>query len=147
MAHPLRTKLKHIFDVVFNERIKNNILQAVPFWLASLFTGVIAVMYTQLFNLFESMLHDILTWKRWFIFILAPLNFLIGWLIVRSFAPNAKGSGIPQLMAALELSSQRYEKGISLLLSLRIILLKIISSLCMVLGGGAIGREGPTIQI
>ncbi|RYZ54803.1 MAG: chloride channel protein, partial [Sphingobacteriales bacterium] len=33
------------------------------------------------------------------------------------------------------------------LLSLRILVTKIVSSLLMVLGGGAIGREGPTIQI
>lgn len=50
-------------------------------------------------------------------------------------------------MAAIELASPKHDEKIGKLLSLRILLVKIVSSLFMVLGGGAIGREGPTIQI
>ena len=50
-------------------------------------------------------------------------------------------------MAALDLSSTKDEDKISGLLSIRILLTKIASSFLMVLGGGAVGREGPTIQI
>ncbi|HEU4901593.1 MAG TPA: chloride channel protein, partial [Flavisolibacter sp.] len=45
------------------------------------------------------------------------------------------------------LATPKYEKKLPLLLSFRILVTKIASSLLMVLGGGAIGREGPTIQI
>jgi H+/Cl- antiporter ClcA len=130
-----------------DQQIKTNFLQAIPFWLASLLTGLIAVLYTKLFNLSELLLSSVIQWHSWLIFIMAPLGFLAGWYVVNIFGPNAKGSGIPQVMAALELSSPKYEKGLSRLLSMRILVTKIVSSLFMVLGGAAIGREGPTIQI
>jgi H+/Cl- antiporter ClcA len=50
-------------------------------------------------------------------------------------------------MAAIELANAKNDKNVSKLLSFRILVTKIVSSLLMVLGGGAIGREGPTIQI
>jgi chloride channel protein, CIC family len=50
-------------------------------------------------------------------------------------------------MAAIELSNPKYNDKIDKLLSFRIIIIKILSSITMVLGGAAIGREGPTIQI
>lgn len=143
----IRKRIKALFDIITNEQIKTNLLHAIPFWIASLLTGLIAVAYSKLFTLSETLLHNILNRHSWLIFIMVPVNFLIGWYLVILFAPNAKGSGIPQVMAAIDLSSLRYEKGIARLLSFRIIIVKIASSLFMVLGGGAIGREGPTIQI
>lgn len=145
--HDLRKKGKYFFDLLASNRIKLNVLQALPFWLASLLTGLVAVGFTKLFGLSEEVLQSILQWHQWMIFIMAPCCFLLAWLVVQKFAPNAKGSGIPQVMAAIELSTPRYDYLIKKLLSLRIIIIKIISSLLMVLGGGAIGREGPTIQI
>jgi len=50
-------------------------------------------------------------------------------------------------MAAIELAVPKYNDRVNKLLSLRIIFIKILSSLVMVFGGGVIGREGPTIQI
>lgn len=143
----LRKRLKYIFDTVTNDRIRKSILEAIPFWIAALLTGLAAVAYTQLFNIAEDLLRHVWNWQRWSIFIFAPLSFLTAWLIVRLFAKNAGGSGIPQVMAAIDLSATKYENKLSKLLSPRILLTKIASSLFMVFGGGAIGREGPTIQI
>lgn len=128
-------------------KIRISVLQALPFWIASIITGIIAVGFTKLFNLSESLLHEAMAWQRWAIFILAPTGMLLGWYIVLLFAPGARGSGIPQVMAAIELPAARYDKALSKLLSIRIIFTKIASSMAMVLGGAAIGREGPTIQI
>src|SRR6201989_2428705 len=50
-------------------------------------------------------------------------------------------------MAAIELSSANSDEKIKTLLSIRIMLIKVCSSIVMVFGGDAIGREGPTIQI
>lgn len=77
----------------------------------------------------------------------APCLFLIATVIVKKLAPYARGSGIPQVMAAVELSKKDNPSIIDKLLSIRIVVVKIVSSVLMVLGGGAIGREGPTIQI
>jgi H+/Cl- antiporter ClcA len=143
----LKLRLERVTNIFADGKIKTNVLHALPFWVASLITGVIAVGYTKLFNLSEGLLHQALSWHHWLIFILAPVNMLIGWAIIRGFAPGARGSGIPQVMAAIELPASRYDKALSKLLSIRVMIVKIISSAFMVLGGAAIGREGPTIQI
>lgn len=140
----LRRNAKYFFDLVGTETIRTNALQAIPFWVASLLTGLIAVGYTKLFGYAENLLGNLLAWNQWS---MAPICFLLAWLVVQVFAPNARGSGIPQVMAAIDLSTPKHREKVSKLLSIRIIITKIASSLLMVLGGGAIGREGPTIQI
>lgn len=143
----LRRLLKKSFDGIRNERLKNNLLQAVPFWIGSIITGLFAVMYSEIFLWAERLMHTIINWHSWLIFILAPVGFVASWWLVKEFAPYAKGSGIPQVMAAVELSNPKEHKKIRNLLSLKIIFFKILSSVILVFGGGAIGREGPTIQI
>jgi H+/Cl- antiporter ClcA len=138
---------KFFFELVVTDRIKTNVLQAIPFWIASLLTGLVAVGYTKLFGYSEGLLQKALHWHNWTIFIITPICFFLAWYVVYKFAPNAKGSGIPQVMAAIELALPKHDEKVGKLLSLRILVMKIASSLFMVLGGGAIGREGPTIQI
>ena len=134
-------------NLLFSGKIKTNAQQAIPFWIASLLVGLIAVGYTKLFGYAEELLQYTLHWHSWLIFLMAPACFFLAWLIVQLFAPAARGSGIPQIMAAIELATPKHNGKISRLLSFRILITKIASSLLMVLGGGAIGREGPTIQI
>lgn len=143
----IRRKGKFVFDRWTTHPVRIHMLQAIPFWVASLATGLVAVGYTRLFAYSESGLRYMLHWNSALIFLLAPLCFLLAWGCVRWFAPGARGSGIPQVMAAIDLANPRFDARIGKLLSLRILFTKIISSLFMVLGGGAIGREGPTIQI
>jgi H+/Cl- antiporter ClcA len=50
-------------------------------------------------------------------------------------------------MAAVELANPKEHRKIRNLLSIKIIFFKILSSVILVIGGGAVGREGPTIQI
>ena len=143
----LRFRLKHAFDNIRNEQLKHNLLQAVPFWVASFLTGIAAVMYAKLFEWGEAILHLILKWNAWAIFIIAPVGFVLSWWLVKTYSPYAKGSGIPQVMAAVDLANPRDRHKLKYLLSYKIIVLKVISSIVLVIGGGAIGREGPTIQI
>lgn len=143
----IRKSLKKSFDNIRNERLKHNLLQAIPFWIGSVITGFFAVMYAKIFEWGEKSLHFILAWNNWMIFIMAPTGFVLSWYIIRKAAPYAKGSGIPQVMAAVELANPKEHYLISKLLSIKILLLKILSSVILVMGGGAVGREGPTIQI
>ncbi|AFL98440.1 chloride channel protein [Ornithobacterium rhinotracheale] len=143
----LRYYLRLSTDRIHSHKIKNNLLQAIPFWVGAVITGLFAIFYASLFRYAEEVLAWILGWHKWLIFILLPSAFLISWWLVVKFAPYAKGSGIPQVMAAVELSTPKNHKKIPKLLSLRVLCVKIISSAIMVVGGGAIGREGPTIQI
>lgn len=143
----IRKGLKKSFDNIRNEQLKHNLLQAIPFWIGSVITGFFAVMYAKIFAWGENLLHFILDWHDWMIFIIAPIGFVLSWWLVKEFAPNAKGSGIPQVMAAVELANPKEHRKIRSLLSIKIIVFKIISSVVLVIGGGAVGREGPTIQI
>jgi H+/Cl- antiporter ClcA len=143
----LRKGLKKSFDNIRNEQLKNNLLQAIPFWIGSVITGFFAVMYAKVFAWGEHLLYFIMNWHAWMIFIIAPIGFVLSWWLVKEFAPYAKGSGIPQVMAAVELANPKEHTKIRSLLSLKIIIFKILSSVVLVIGGGAVGREGPTIQI
>lgn len=143
----LKTYLRLPGDRFNNNIIRKNLLQAIPFWIGAVLTGLFAIFYANIFEQCEHLLSAILAWHPWMIFILSPLCFVTSWWLVKRFAPYSKGSGIPQVMAAVELSKPKTNALISKLLSLKIIVIKVLSSMVMVLGGGAIGREGPTIQI
>ena len=142
-----RYQLKKRFNIIHNDKIRINFLQAIPFWIASFVTGLLAFAYAKLFALAEQGSSYIFLHNKWWFFVLSPICFIISWWIVKQFAPFARGSGIPQIMAAIEISSPANKEKINKLLSIRIIFIKIVSSLILVFGGGAIGREGPTIQI
>lgn len=143
----LRQHLKRLFDNIRNENLKKNVLQAIPFWAASIITGLIAVLYTKLFVLAEDVTSIVFHYHAWLLFILSPVCFVLAWYLVQAYAPYSRGSGIPQVMAAIQLSSPKTNSMVDKLLSIRIIIVKVLSSLIMGIGGGAIGREGPTIQL
>jgi H+/Cl- antiporter ClcA len=124
-----------------------NLLQAIPFWVASIIAGLASVLYARLFLLAEH--GTMLVYARFgaWLFLITPACFILAWWLVERFAPYAKGSGIPQVMASIDLATPRDIEKVKKLLSLRILLVKVLSSLVMIFGGGLIGREGPTIQI
>ncbi len=140
-------RLRTLLDKLNNDKLKQNLLLALPFWIASLITGFLAVAYAQLFTWAEHLSIHIAQKMGWLLFILTPVCFVSAWWIVKKFSPNSKGSGIPQVMAAIELSTPRHSQFVDTLLSIKIVVVKILSSMLMIFGGGAVGREGPTIQI
>src|SRR5882757_8346401 len=104
----VRTEAKKAFDRIRNEKLKNNLLQAIPFWVASLVTGLVAVGYARLFGLAEKGTAYIIHTHAWLLFIVTPLCFITSWWIVRRWSPYSRGSGIPQVMAAIELATPKY---------------------------------------
>lgn len=135
------------FYKIRNEKLRNNLLQAVPFWIASIITGLLAVFYTQAFAAVEKLSINIFHKHFWIMYIISPISFFLARFIVKKFAPYSRGSGIPQVMASVELSGNEKNENIKKLLSLRILIVKIISSILMAFGGGAVGKEGPIIHI
>jgi H+/Cl- antiporter ClcA len=121
--------------------------EAIPLWIAAVFTGLIAVLYEKLFSVCEYIAEEIFKFNPYLIFLSAPVFMFSGWFLVNKYEKNAGGSGIPQLMAAVELAGTKNAGKVNILLNLRVIVVKILSSLFMLLGGGAIGREGPTLQV
>ncbi len=143
----VRQWLKLKYDKIDNTRFKDNLLNALPFWLGALITGVAAVFYAKLFSWAEEGTYYIFHKAGWLFFIITPLSFLLALWLVYTFAPYAKGSGIPQVSAAIELTNPKHHYKVNRLLGVRILFVKVLSSLMMVFGGGVVGREGPTIQI
>lgn len=68
----------------------------------------------------------------------------IVWL-TRRYAPGAAGSGIPQVMAALD--SRVDARGRELFVTLRLAIAKIGLTAWGLLAGLSLGREGPSVQI
>ena len=75
----IKQGLKKSFDNIRNEQLKNNLLQAIPFWIGSVITGFFAVMYAKIFAWGENLLHFILNWHDWMIFLIAPVGFVLSW--------------------------------------------------------------------
>jgi len=114
---------------------------------AALIAGTAAVLYAEGFRYAANLsAHWFQKFPYWFL-VFTPFCFLVGFWIVHFFSSEASGSGIPQVMAANEMDHGADTPKIHALLSLKTALVKVISSLFCILGGGAIGREGPTIQI
>ncbi|MDZ8050910.1 MAG: chloride channel protein [Aulosira sp. ZfuVER01] len=65
-------------------------------------------------------------------------GFLAGWLVQR-FAPEASGSGIPQVKATLA--------NVPMTLSWRVAAVKLISAIIALGSGITLGRQGPTVQV
>jgi H+/Cl- antiporter ClcA len=123
-------------------------IQALGLWTSAVLTGLVSVGYAMAFRGVEFLFEHLLTaYGPWFMAV-TPFAFLLAWFLVYRFAPDAGGSGIPQVMAAVELAPDpEGAERVHRLLSLRTAAVKIISSLLCLFGGGAIGREGPTLQV
>lgn len=80
----------------------------------------------------------------WAAYAITPTAFaMILWLTRRVF-PGAEGSGIPQAIAALKISSATKRQRV---LSLRLAAGKILLTTLGLCAGASVGREGPTVQI
>ena len=77
-------------------------------------------------------------------FIVSPAGLILVVWLTRKYFPGSEGSGIPQVMAALEMG---HEKERSSLLTLRIAFGKVMLCILGLLSGASIGREGPTVHV
>ncbi|MEZ0583719.1 H(+)/Cl(-) exchange transporter ClcA [Erwinia sp. STN24] len=102
---------------------------------------------------FEKAVHGVSHWRlamladveqHWILlfplaFILSALLAVVGYYLVRRFAPEASGSGIPEIEGALEeLRPVRWW---------RVIPVKFIGGMGTLGAGMVLGREGPTVQL
>lgn len=82
---------------------------------------------------------------RWPSLLLLPIGFASAAWLTRRFAPEAAGSGIPQVIDAAE-SRWRGRWG-GQRVTLETAAWKVVLSAWMLLCGASIGREGPTVQV
>jgi H+/Cl- antiporter ClcA len=113
------------------------------FWLGAVVVGLAAVIYARLidFGYAQFVTYSSRFWGL--PLILTPaVSALCVWATLKFFR-GSEGSGIPQVIAALNGPPEVAAK----LLTIRILVGKILLSFLAILGGFTIGREGPTIHV
>jgi len=105
--------------------------------------GLAAIAMAWLADHAQHLFHALLAqWPYAGLFV-SPIGFgLCMWLAIAVF-PNAQGSGIPQVIAALRLPQERRGP----LVSLRVAFGKVVVMSLGLLFGASTGREGPTVQV
>ncbi|WP_294282319.1 chloride channel protein [uncultured Sphingomonas sp.] len=82
------------------------------------------------------------TW-HWLPLVTTPLGFMALVWLTRRFVPLARGSGIPQVMAA----QTDPTAAMGGLIAVKTVLGKVVLTMAAILCGASVGREGPTVQI
>ena len=76
--------------------------------------------------------------------VVTPAGFMLSVFLTNRYFQNSQGSGIPQAIAARQLTEQTARGR---LVSVRIAVGKILLTLLGLLCGASVGREGPTVQV
>lgn len=112
-------------------------------WFAAAAAGFIVVLFAQLTEHANTLFFSMQKSQWWLPILITPLSgMLIVWITRRWFA-EAKGSGIPQTIAALSIT----EEPASKLVSLKIAISKIVLGTGVLAAGFSAGREGPSVQV
>ncbi|MEO8849192.1 MAG: chloride channel protein, partial [Casimicrobiaceae bacterium] len=80
----------------------------------------------------------------WLSLIVMPSTLLLCAYVTLRWFPFAAGSGIPQAIAALQTAEASWRRR---LLSLPVAAAKVVLVLIALLGGAAVGREGPSVHV
>ncbi len=114
------------------------------FLAGGLVVGAAAVSMAFLADKAQEVLKALLQLSPYIGLALTPLGFGVSVLLARTVFPNSQGSGIPQVIAALQIEDQERRTA---LVSLRVALGKILVMTLGLLCGASTGREGPTVQV
>lgn len=134
-------RLKRVFARLFaSETTGGMILAAV----VGIVAGLGAVAFRRLISVFQSLFFDggeqlFGALGRYYVILIPAIGGLLVGLIVYFFAREAKGHGVPEVMAAVAAWGGRIRPRVSVVKTLA-------SSICIG-SGGSVGREGPIVQI
>lgn len=107
--------------------------------------GLLVVLFTLLSDWAFELFERLYGFNQWLVLIWTPaLTAAIVWA-TRKYFPGSAGSGIPQVMAALDPATQPDMRG--RFVSLRLTFAKIGLAATGLLAGLSIGREGPSVQV
>jgi H+/Cl- antiporter ClcA len=126
------------------DKIVHPVLLNLPFWISAAVVALVAVMYAKVFAACENWALE--NPNQTAILIAAPVGIIVSFLLSHFLSKEAMGSGIPQIIAAVEIKEDEHPI-LKKLLSFRMILIKMLGSCLCVFGGGSTGREGPTLQV
>jgi CIC family chloride channel protein len=152
----LKGKVRPRLDWVLT-RVRGDIaLRPLALWLAAVLVGIIAGLGAVVFRALIAIFHNLFFLAKFSTYydanvhtlpgpygpfvILAPaVGAVFVALLVKNFAPEAKGHGVPEVMDAIY-----YDKAV---IRPIVALVKSLASAISIGSGGSVGREGPIIQI
>jgi H+/Cl- antiporter ClcA len=105
--------------------------------------GAVAVVFATLADEAQAVFHRLIALYPWLPFVLTPASFASIAYVTRRYLPEAKGSGIPQAIAARRVAPALSRKLVSPWIGIG----KVVLTLLGLLGGASTGREGPTVQV
>lgn len=135
LTHRLRRSIR-VVSVRWRRRL--------TFLLGGIAVGASAVALAKLADWAQLAFAYLLSESRYAAVLVTPLGFALSVYLTHRFFPNSQGSGIPQAIAARQLSEHAARKK---LVSIRIAVGKVLLTLLGLLCGASAGREGPTVQV
>lgn len=109
-------------------------------------TALFAIHYCHLFDNFGILAKERLVNFPLRTFVVTPLFFWIAAYLCRGFSPHAAGNHLHLALSELKKDPNAFDK-VSTFLNIRLVMIKAISSLIACLGGGALGKEGPSVHM
>jgi len=109
----------------------------------AILVGLAAIAFARAADRASGMFDAMVAQYWWLPLILTPVSYVLIVWITNRYAPTARGSGIPQIIAA-----KRDPVGATAdLASARTAILKTVLTAAALAAGGSVGREGPTVQL
>lgn len=118
--------------------------QRAGLWGGAVAVALVALLFARLADLASHLFQRMVHAGPWWALLVTPAVFaLLAWLTTGALRPT-RGSGIPQVIAALHNADPAWRMAN---LSLPVSLGKLGLTVLALLGGASVGREGPTVHI
>jgi Chloride channel protein EriC len=140
----IRNRIKPLFEAVPGFDASLDLMRRrAATGIGAISLGLVAIVFAWMGDKAQLIFAQFEAQNRFAPLILTPAIFVAVVWITKTTVPEARGSGIPQVMAAGKNLNLAYTK----LLSLPTAITKLLLTAAMLLAGGSVGREGPTVQI